>query len=117
MKVVISKSGVFIPEWNNNKKLKKEEQVKVFFDYLTTEQRNSIFAGNINKSYADLAKEVYLLCIKKIENLKAEIDGIEKELDYKEILELPAFFELFSEIASEMITNSALKEEDKKKSK
>jgi len=39
MKIHYKKSDTFIPEWNDNKKLPKEEQIKFHHRFLTTEER------------------------------------------------------------------------------
>lgn len=39
MKLIIKDSDVFIPEWNKNKSLPEAEQIKIYYKYLTTEQR------------------------------------------------------------------------------
>lgn len=39
MKIHYKKSDTFIPEWNDNKKLPAEEQIKFHHTFLTTEQR------------------------------------------------------------------------------
>jgi len=41
MKIHYKKSDIFIPEWNGNKKLPKEEQIKFHHRFLTTEERKS----------------------------------------------------------------------------
>lgn len=115
MKVKLSRTNTFVPTWNENDELPEEEQIKVHYKYLTTEDRNNFVIYSNNMSVASIAKEVFLKSVEKIENLYIEVDGEEVEATPEQIIDMPDMYELFSEISTEIITASSLDEEDKKK--
>jgi len=115
LKITLRRSTVYIPDWNGNKKLKKEDQIKVHYNYLTTEQRNDFIVSGGKLSVAKVGKEVFLAAVTKIENLTAEIDGEEVEITKENIFDVPDLHDLYMDVTVEIISSSSLDSTSKKK--
>ena len=80
------KTVEFIPEWNGNKDLPKEEQVVVLFKNLTNKQRSEVqkeMVSNLSKKeFNDLRKQQG----KKNDDVEVDPSFYKKEVDYYEKL-------------------------------
>ena len=116
MKIYVKRTETFIPEWNNNKSLPVEEQISVEFSYLTVQEKEEMFAKDSgNESTGSIARKVFLNNVKKINNLVIDVEGEIVPATPENILGLPDFFELYSEVATHIFTASSLSSEAKKK--
>ena len=116
MTVTLSRSAIYIPEWNGNKELPEEEQISVEYEYLTAEDRNKYLLTDA-KSFGETARAVFRDKVKKIRNLDLVIDGKKVPAIPENILSAPDMYNFFSEVSVEIITASQLTKEDKKKLK
>ena len=96
MKIKYAKEGVFIPEWKDNRDLEVNEQIKINFEYVSSEIRGKyIGRKEISRtSYMELAttndvpfeivqdgKGLASECVKSIDNLTLiDPDGKEEKI-------------------------------------
>jgi len=110
MKVNISGKQVYIPKWNGNRKLPKDEQVTVEYRYMTCEEEEK-YSNFVPKYSMDNTQEVELeikphanemwdLCVTKISGL---FDEAGKEIaDPKAARKIPGSYGLITEVAAEI---------------
>lgn len=112
MRIILERKGTYIPEWNGNRDLPKDEQIKVVFEYLTAIDKESFTSETGN--YASLAKKVWLAKVKEIENLEVEVDGKEVKATPENLLNLPDTWDLYVEVATHIFNASSLNKEQSK---
>lgn len=118
MKLTLSRKTTYIPEWNGNRDLPEDQQIKVRYRYLTTEERNDFIAYAGDRSIASIAKDIFKSQVDSIENLEIEIEKETVENPTPDqLLGMPDLYPLFSEVSSEIISASAITEKTKKKSR
>jgi len=119
MKVNISKKGTFIPEWNGNKDLPEEEQIKVHFRYLNVQERKRYTTqhpwevdgqGNFSFKLEHDDKAIFQAMTETIENLSIEDEnGNTKEVKTADdLLNARGLDELFQEIWTHYFSSGAV---------
>ena len=113
MIIDLKENDVYVPVWNNNKKLDESEQIKVHYKYLSKKemQKCIVITRNKGKVDADFDTDTFLeLSIIKIENLKSTNN---KEIKTgNDLLETGGLTELCAEVLTNIQAASAI---DKKK--
>lgn len=88
-----------IPEWNDNKKQKAENQITVKIKFLNTLEYEDLFITDGEDVKFD-SKKHFIESIVEIKNLSVVIDGKEKKIKTGEdILKTPGLELLFSELS------------------
>lgn len=114
MRIILERKGTYIPEWNGNRDLPKDEQIKVVFEYLTAIDKEELTSDEKGMNYATLAKNVWLSKVKEIENLEVDVDGKEIKATPENLLNLPDTWDLFIEAATHIFNSSSLNREQSK---
>ena len=112
MKLNISRTGEYIPTWEGNNKLPKEEQIIVKYKRMTGEMASSTMRFLDEGAIFDYARLVKI-CVTEIENLYDENDQRIKTAD--DLLKATGTHGLVTEIGSHILTDSKLPEKTKKK--
>lgn len=113
MKLNLQRVGTYIPEWNGNRELPEEDQIKVDFTYITANEKES-FTQNVGDNYATLAKKVWLKNVKKIHNLDVIVDGDVVNATPENLLNLPDTWDFYVEVATHIFNASSLNKEQVK---
>ena len=129
MKYQFSKVVEFVPEWNDNHKLEKAEQVSMSLNVLsmgdvlllmdTLEQDPSQKKGNVESENLDmsttsaLVEHAIVLLPKYVENF-ANLEGPDGPISTEEICKYPQFIGLIVEILFQLISISTPSEADTK---
>lgn len=113
MKLVLQRTGTYVPEWNDNKKLPEEEQIMVDFTYITASEKDA-FSQSSDGNYATLAKKVWLQNVKKIHNLEVLVDGDIVNATPENLLNLPDTWDFYVEVATHIFNASSLNQEQLK---
>ena len=125
---IVAKTGlVYIPEWNDNKKLPKEEQVKIHYRYLTGPEKENYIGfepiefdedGNQVGGFRlkiDRASAINTGVL-RIEGLEVETEGKVVTVDTaKQLMEIPEISGLYKEFSDFYLEEN--REMDKKKLK
>jgi len=112
MKVIVRKGFTFIPEYMDNKKAEKKDQVKITFKFLTGADFEEIMA----ESGADYTMEdQFLKQCEKVEGLIIVEDGKERDAEPKDLMNYAAFFPIYVEAKSAYMKEAVVGEEVKKK--
>lgn len=107
MQVLLSREGEYIPNWNKNNKLKPEEQIKVKYRYMTSEEEekhtkisSKYFSedAGIEMNIETKATEIWDLCVVGVQGL---VDNNNKAItDPKEVREIPGIYGLVTEVVA-----------------
>lgn len=111
MKVYLKKGFVFTPEWNGNKKLPKEEQIRIHFQFLSGVDFEELMYDSTEGIKGIDPKKEFLKTVEKIENL--EIDG--RDAKPEDLINEPTLFALYVEAKLGYRSETSLGEEPKKK--
>jgi len=108
MRVKVARDDVYIPRWRGNKKLPKDDQVKVVYSYMTAEQEEKYsdlqpkYVSEDEKMHYEIevkynVNAIWDECVKKVQGLFDE--DTEKEItDPKKVREIPGIYGLVSEV-------------------
>jgi hypothetical protein len=114
MDIVLTRRKTFVPKWNGNDELPAGERIEVVYRHMTTEEKNEWTRSG--QEFSTIAKNLFLNNVEKITGLTLTIDGEKVDSPTPEdVMNAPDLYELYAEIASDIITSSAISEEDKKK--
>ncbi len=113
MKLILQRTGTYVPTWNGNTELPEEEQIKVDFSYITASEKD-IFTSETNGNYANLAKKVWMKNVKKIHNLEVVVDGDIVNATPENLLNLPDTWDFYVEVATHIFNASSLNQEQSK---
>ncbi|MFA5376862.1 MAG: hypothetical protein WC455_14020 [Dehalococcoidia bacterium] len=109
MKFTIAREKEFVPTVNGNDK--EETPVKFILKYLNSVEREGILNSTFDEEGRVRIKPDYrkacLTSIKKINDFVVDNKPIETAKDF---LELPGFYEMFLEVASEIISMNAVQD-------
>ena len=108
MRVKVARDDVYIPRWRGNKKLPKDDQVKVVYSYMTAEQEEKYsdlqpkYVSEDEKMHYEIevkynVNAIWDECVKKVQGLFDE--DTDKEItDPKKVREIPGIYGLVSEV-------------------
>jgi hypothetical protein len=81
MKVAVTRTGTYVPEWNGNRDLPEKEQVVVHFHFLSFEEQEQLVqVGKDNKATTNFAAELRKR-IDAIDNLTVDAGGEERAIE------------------------------------
>ena len=112
MKIKLSRTDIYIPNWNGNRSLPESEQVKVEYRFMTSEEeeRFSLIRPVYNMAdgktqeiavnYDIHANDIWRVCVKKVNGLQDE-NGAEIA-DPKKVAEIPGMYSLITEVVAEI---------------
>lgn len=119
MQLSIQSRGVYVPAWNDNRKLPEEEQVKVHWRLLSTAERQDLYQLEPSEDEKQPLKVVmpknaeFFAQIERIEGLTVDLDGEPKEVGSGEVLcATPGLEALYAELWKFLQTIGSI---DKKK--
>src|SRR4030042_758796 len=113
MKINISRTGMFIPDWENNLSLPENEQIKIWYKRIVGEMASMMLVFNTDRTFRFNNAEIVKNCVTKIEGL---IDEDGKKIESAEDLLLTQCTHgLVTMIGTHILNDSKLKEEIKKK--
>lgn len=105
MNVVIKSRGVYVPAWNDNRKLPEGEQVRVHWKVLSTAERQDLYQLEPSDDEKQPLKVVmpknalFLAMTERVENLSASVDGAEVEITTgQQVCDTPGLGDLYSEL-------------------
>lgn len=78
MKIQIKESDIYIPNWHNNRELPDAEQIKIYYKYLTTDQRKTYVHTEPLKVSAEKGKDSEIEIV-----IKQDTEGIAKASIYR----------------------------------
>jgi len=121
MKITARRENTYIPEWNGNVELPKEDQVVIHYRYLKTGERreyqrledvtlkNLAEEDMLDRKVVQDAAGITKAIVTKIENLILVIDGTEEAVEtVEDFYDAPdAFPELRSEVESFLLNETA----------
>lgn len=123
MKIITTSGLEYIPKWNGNRKLPKDEQVVIEWNYLSGSERENVYGidfkldekGNLKGDYTFKVnnKELLEKSIKKITNLEVSVGETTRQATIEDICNLPEFGKLYRELVDFFTSQNG--EEDKKK--
>lgn len=110
MKINIAGKETYVPKWNGNRKLPKEEQVVVEYRYMTCEEEERFQAfvpryDTENTKSVELeiqthANDIWAACVTKLTGLS---DTAGKEItDPKAVAKVPGVYGLVTEVVAEI---------------
>lgn len=113
MIITIERTRTFIPTWNGNDKLPKEEQISFDYNVMTGEQFEK-FLSDLRESRISDA-DLFTQQVTAVHNLKViDEKGKEKTISNpKEVIALQGTFRLYDEVVADIIRSSQLSEEEK----
>ena len=115
MKLSIARTGSWEPNIFDFSGQEDADRPLVSYKLLTGEQVEDIQTGRHKNAWAKIWRDQ----VTGIEHLTIEVDGVEKipgkDLDIKDIPELPGTYQLYFAIANHILKESVLSPEDKKK--
>ncbi len=101
MKVILKEGFTYIPKWNGNRKAKKEDQIDVYFKFMSADN----MSDNIGEDGKYDADKEWLFICSKVNNLETE-EGIVSALDIKsKATFLDLFLELKAAYKAESVVN------------
>jgi hypothetical protein len=112
MKIKLSRTDIYIPNWNGNRSLPESEQVKIEYRFMTCEEeeRFSLIRPIYNVSdgktqeisinYEAHANDIWRTCVKKVNGLVDETGA--EIIDPKKVAEIPGMYNLITEIVAEI---------------
>ena len=108
MQIRVSRDDIYIPKCWGNRKLKEDEQIKVHFSYMTSEQEEKYtklrpkYTGekqqDVEMIIESHANEIWYACVKRVENLINE--KTQKEMTSAEVRAAPGMYELITEVVA-----------------
>lgn len=123
MKVLINRGLVYVPAWNGNKKLPKEEQVSVQYRYMTGPEREKIFDVDLEFNEDGKPKGGYKVkmerekiirtCVEKIVNMTVDDGGKDREGTVDDLFNLSELSGLYRELSDFFLSENEAP--DKKK--
>ena len=114
MELNITMTGEFVPSWNGNDQLPKENQIKAEYKRITGEMANKlmIMRSGTDEGYIDY-NFIFKKCEVKIKNLKNNGKKVESADD---ILSMPGAQGLVTEVALHIFSESQVNKDEEKKS-
>ena len=118
VKIKLSRTDIYIPKWNKNRKLPEEEQIKIEYRFMTSEEeerfslirptysmdkQNTDADGKPKEIAVDFelhANEIWDICVKKVTGLFDE-SGVEIA-EPKKIRAIPGIYGLITEVVAEI---------------
>ena len=92
----IAKQKKYVPEWNGNRELKKEDQFYVMIGFPSVSEAAEFSTETENSNIFS-----FMLYVKEIHNLKIEVDGDVRDATVRDLIEVPGLVDLFNEINRE----------------
>jgi hypothetical protein len=111
MKILVATKETYVPEWNGNRDLPDEEQIKVDIVFPTAGERDEINSISVRENA--WMKSWVSRFAKKIYNLSEEADGVERKIETGEDLVKSVSRDLYSlanEVCLAILGRSELKE-------
>ena len=112
MKVKLSRTDIYIPNWNGNRSLPESEQVKVEYRFMTCEEEERFSVvrpvynmaegktQEITVNYDLHANDIWRACVKKVSGLQDEA-GVEIT-EPKKVADIPGMYSLITEVVAEV---------------
>ena len=112
MKVKLSRTDIYIPNWNGNRSLPDSEQVKVEYRFMTCEEEERFSlvrprynmvegkASEVEIDYKTFANDIWKTCVKKVSGLYDEA-GTEIT-EPKKVADIPGMYSLVTEVVAEI---------------
>ena len=109
MRILVNKELVYVPEWNGNRNLPKEEQGIIYYRYMTGPEREKIYDVDIEFDSEGTPKGNYKVkidrskiiktCIIRTEKMIIDDNGKEKAVTADDICSMSEFAGLYREMA------------------
>lgn len=110
MKVNISGKETYVPKWNGNRKLPKDEQITVEYRYMSCEEEERFQAfvprydtentKSVELEIQSHANDIWAACVVKVTGFQDAVNG--KDMDPKAIVKVPGVYGLITEVVAEI---------------
>lgn len=119
MRIKIALDSVYVPEWNGNREA-GEDQIKVYFRYLTGPERDGIYmteplkydtegkVSGMEIRIEDFYKKMIKTCVTRIENLETEDEkgNVAKVEDAEGLMKYPELADLYQEVRDFLVSEN-----------